>query len=71
MNIVITEYNSHDEWWQDSYICRECGIEFMTEEHEVPRFCPRCGVKFEALRIATMNWETRSEDIETRFLDNE
>lgn len=71
MNIVFTKYNLHDEWWQDTYICHECGFEFMTDGHEVPRFCPKCGVKFDALRISTRNWETKSEDIETIFIKDE
>ena len=70
MSTVYTERNSHDEWWQDTYICFDCGMEFMTEGHDVPRFCPRCGVKFDALRICTFNYETGLNDIEMRFLNN-
>ena len=37
MSTVYTERNSHDEWWQDTYICFDCGMEFMTEEQNYMR----------------------------------
>lgn len=71
MKTLITNKDCCDEWYQDTYICNECGIEFMTYEHEVPKFCPRCGVKFDALRIRDHNWEHKSVDIETIFLNDD
>lgn len=51
MNTVITLYDSPDEWYQSTFICCECKNEFMTDHEIVPRFCPYCGVKFDAVRI--------------------
>lgn len=49
MNTVITLINVPDEWYQDTFICCECGAEFMIDADH-PRFCPYCGVKFDAIR---------------------
>ena len=51
MNTVLTFHDRADEWYQTTYICCECKEEFMTYREKVPKFCPYCGVKFDALRI--------------------
>ena len=51
MNTVITIHDRADEWYQNTYICCECEEEFMTYREKTPRYCPNCGVKFDALRI--------------------
>lgn len=48
MNTVMTIYDRPEEWYGDTYVCCECETEFMVDD---PRFCPCCGVKFDALRI--------------------
>lgn len=56
MNTVLTCYDRPDEWYQDTYICTECKHEFMIDDHyKGPRFCPWCGVKFDAIRIKYSN----------------
>lgn len=49
MNTVLTLYDRPEEWYQDTYVCCECKTEFMTDD--IPKFCPCCGVKFDAIRI--------------------
>ena len=51
MNTVITIHDLPDEWYQDTYICCECNAEFMIDFEGHPRFCPCCGVKYDAVRI--------------------
>lgn len=52
MNTVETHYDRPDEWYQDTYICSKCKEEFMIYSHyKGPRFCPKCGVKFDAITI--------------------
>ena len=63
MNAVITLYDCPDEWYQDTYICCRCSAEFMTDFEGAPRFCPSCGVKFDALRIKYPDREERMETI--------
>lgn len=64
MNIVLTIHNYPDEWYQDIYICCECETEFMTNLESVPRFCPACGAKFDAVRIRYRNEEgNRTETV--------
>lgn len=65
MNTVLTLYDSADEWYQNTYICCECEEEFMTYRDKVPKYCPCCGVKFDALRIK------QGERMETRFINDE
>ena len=69
MNTVITLYDFPDEWYQDTYICCECETKFMMNHHTVPRFCPCCGVKFDALRIKYPT--TQGGHMETRFISDE
>ena len=68
MNTVITLYDRPDEWYQDTYICCECSAEFMIDFEGHPRFCPCCGVKFNAVRI---KYPDRGERMETVFLKDE
>ena len=51
MNTVLTILDHVDEWYQSTYICCECEEEFMTYCEKKPRYCPNCGVKFDAIRI--------------------
>lgn len=67
MNTVITLYDMPDEWYQDTFICCECDMEFMTDG--IPRYCPYCGVKFDAVRIKYP--ESRGGRMETRFINDE
>lgn len=69
MNTVITIYDRADEWYQNTYICCGCEEEFMTYREKVPRFCPGCGVKFDALRIKYP--VKRGGKMETIFLKEE
>lgn len=69
MNTVITLYDRPDEWYQDTYICCECSAEFMIDFSGHPRFCPCCGVKFDAVRIKYT--AERGGGMETRFLKEE
>ena len=68
MNTVLTLYDVPDEWYGDTFICCECDTEFMVDM-EAPRFCPCCGVKFDALRIQYT--AERGGGMETRFINDE
>ena len=68
MNTVITLYDRPDEWYQDTYICCECSAEFMLDFESTPRFCPWCGVKFEALQIKYP--AERGGSMETVFIND-
>ena len=70
MNLVITFNNAREEWYQDTYTCHECETEFMTDQKDHPRFCPQCGVKFDAVRIKHLN-PAGYVGRETIFLNNE
>lgn len=69
MNTVITLHDMPDEWYCDTYICCECNTEFMVDMEDGPRFCPCCGVKFDALRIHYP--AERGKRMETRFINDE
>ena len=68
MNTVITIHDCPDEWYQDTYICCECSAKFMIDFDSTPRFCPWCGVKFDALRI---KYHDRGERMLTIFIKDE
>ena len=68
MNTVLTIYDCPDEWYQDTYICTECEQEFMMCSHQVPYFCPCCGVKFDAVRIKY--GKDRGYRMVTRFIED-
>jgi len=69
MNTVITLYDNPDEWYQNTYICCECEEEFMTSREKVPKYCPCCGAKFDALRIHYP--KEYGGRMETRFINDE
>lgn len=70
MNTVLTIYDCPEEWYQETYICNECEQEFMLAKHyDGPKFCPCCGVKFDALRIKYR--DDCGGRMETRFLNKE
>ena len=60
MNTVITYPECPGEWYQDTYICSECDTEFMIDYYGHPKFCPCCGVKYDAVQ---MRYENTTETI--------